>query len=424
MTAFEKSVLRWTEVWFQYPADAQKFAQKIERINSTIIADANNRIAMTNASGRDIRKVLASTKWEGRHILGSNVDRFDKAAENPRPIKYRYKGWHVAIFHSGGQWHGWAAKGGQSIVRTADSEHQAASTIEQAIVAQNRFEPSAANPLNVNRHYSRHRQLQRDLTRYYENCIHSHSSHRFQCSSQKDYCARVAWTIALRKYPDYKHATEGTMFESVGNLVSNTVSEVQDFMENPMSTPEKAAIAIGGGVALALGVAYFFMKNANAAPSTPPNVLSPNNLLQNPGASPGSRVFAATTAASGQTVNMAVGDTLAIVLPNTANSGYDWLSPFAGAASGVNSPYPGLNRTNPTSGAYIMGTDSAGNITETDNYTAASTNNGTVQMVYLLLPVGSKGTNLDANGKPQSFVDANGNPVTPQATFYLNYTIS
>jgi len=283
---------------------------------------------------------------------------------------------------------------------------------------------AAENPLNVNHSYRRHKALQRDLTRYYESCIKSHSSHRFHGPRQKDYCARVAWTIAKRKYPDYKHAGENPMFETVGNLVRDTVSGVQDFAENPMGTPEKAAIAIGGGVAIAAAIAYFWMKNANAAPAGPPSVLTGTSLLQNPGAAPGSRVYAATVANTGQTVAMAVGDTLNVVLPNTANSGFDWLSPYAGTASGVNSPYPGLNRTNPTPGAYIMGTDSSGNITETDSYKAASTNSGTVQMLYLLLPVGSKGVNPDANGRPQSFVDANGNPITPSATFTLNYTIT
>jgi hypothetical protein len=302
--ALEKSVYRWTEIWFKYPSDAVRFGQMLERRNSTIVASVTNRIVFTNASGADIRRTLAGGRWEGRHILGKNVDMVDKAAED-------------------------------------------------------------------------------------------------------------------------------NMFAMVGNLVQDKIAEAQDFMENPMGTPAKAALAIGGGVGIALAVAYFWSKNAAAsAPVTPPppggSTLTPTSLLQNPGATPGKQVFAATVGNSGQTIAMTVGDTLTIVLPNTPNSGWDWLSPYAGQASGVNSPYPGLNRTNPTPGAYTVTTDANGNMMESDNYQAASATTpvgGTVQMLYQLLPVGSKGVNPDANGRPQSFVDSSGNAVTPRATFFLNYSV-
>jgi proteasome lid subunit RPN8/RPN11 len=81
-TAEEKSVYRWTEVWWQYPADATKFAAQLEKLHSTIVAAAFNRIARTNASGSDIKKVIGKHKWEGKYILDpKTVEKVDLAAE-------------------------------------------------------------------------------------------------------------------------------------------------------------------------------------------------------------------------------------------------------------------------------------------------------------------------------------------------------
>jgi RadC-like JAB domain len=67
--AEDKGALRWTEVWFQFPADASKFAGLLEKQHSTVVASATNRIVRTNATAGDISKVLKKHRWQGRHIL-------------------------------------------------------------------------------------------------------------------------------------------------------------------------------------------------------------------------------------------------------------------------------------------------------------------------------------------------------------------
>jgi RadC-like JAB domain-containing protein len=69
----EKGALRWTEVWFEFPTDAMKFATWAEKINSTIVASATNRIVRTNAAPGDIEKVLKKHRWRGRHILDAET---------------------------------------------------------------------------------------------------------------------------------------------------------------------------------------------------------------------------------------------------------------------------------------------------------------------------------------------------------------
>ena len=67
--AAEKSVYRWTEIWWQYPKDATRFADYLEKGHSTIVAMAFNRIVRTNASPGDVRKVIGKHRWEGKYIL-------------------------------------------------------------------------------------------------------------------------------------------------------------------------------------------------------------------------------------------------------------------------------------------------------------------------------------------------------------------
>ena len=68
--------------------------------------------------------------------------------------------------------------------------------------------PSGAllrNPLPVDRSYRRAGPLERDLTRYYEECSVSRSAARFRGKRHEDYCARVAWSRvkSTGRYPDY-----------------------------------------------------------------------------------------------------------------------------------------------------------------------------------------------------------------------------
>lgn len=77
--AAEKSVYRWTEIWWQYPSDASKMATLLEKGHSTIVAMAFNRIVRTNASPGDVRKVIGKHRWEGKYILDPKT--LDVAAE-------------------------------------------------------------------------------------------------------------------------------------------------------------------------------------------------------------------------------------------------------------------------------------------------------------------------------------------------------
>jgi hypothetical protein len=88
--AEEKAVFRWTSVAFNAIGDAERFQRKIESVNSTIVADLRGHIVTTNASGRDIDRVLTRNLWEKGYKVYSTAGRdFPKAAEGaacpPRP---------------------------------------------------------------------------------------------------------------------------------------------------------------------------------------------------------------------------------------------------------------------------------------------------------------------------------------------------
>lgn len=78
--ANEKSALRWTEVWWHYPTDAEKFARFLEKTHSTIVALAVNRIVRTNATDADIAKVIKKHQWEGEHTVYGGASRSLKHA--------------------------------------------------------------------------------------------------------------------------------------------------------------------------------------------------------------------------------------------------------------------------------------------------------------------------------------------------------
>jgi hypothetical protein len=70
--AEDKGALRWTEIWWQFAPDATKFADALEKINSTIVASATNRIVRTNATAADISKTIKKHRWSGNHILNQS----------------------------------------------------------------------------------------------------------------------------------------------------------------------------------------------------------------------------------------------------------------------------------------------------------------------------------------------------------------
>jgi RadC-like JAB domain-containing protein len=90
-------VYRWTEVWWHYPTEAEKFAKFLDRGNT--IAMAFNRIVRTNASGPTIRKVIAKHKWEGEHTLRANVDKQDLLNEGAGDPSAMGAAEPVAVIH-------------------------------------------------------------------------------------------------------------------------------------------------------------------------------------------------------------------------------------------------------------------------------------------------------------------------------------
>lgn len=77
----ERAALRWAEISFDLREDASKFARLIEKIDRTIVASHQGLVVTTNASGRDIEKVLKRTKWKEGYSVSRNAEKFDQAAE-------------------------------------------------------------------------------------------------------------------------------------------------------------------------------------------------------------------------------------------------------------------------------------------------------------------------------------------------------
>lgn len=79
--ASERPALRWTDVAFNESKDVARFAKLIEKVSSEVTATADGHIVTTNATGRDIGRVLSRNTWEGGYRVGSNAGKFDLAAE-------------------------------------------------------------------------------------------------------------------------------------------------------------------------------------------------------------------------------------------------------------------------------------------------------------------------------------------------------
>jgi hypothetical protein len=78
--------------------------------------------------------------------------------------------------------------------------------------------PRQGKPPPVDTSYSRHRELQAALDRYYEDCKTSAAAKRFRGPRLKDYCARTAWTIArasgrFSDYPAFQRPAEHFVYE-------------------------------------------------------------------------------------------------------------------------------------------------------------------------------------------------------------------
>jgi hypothetical protein len=92
--------------------------------------------------------------------------------------------------------------------------------------------------------YSRHVALNRDLERYYSDCISSSTAKRFTTKRRKGYCSAVSWKrvhIAGR-YNDY-------------------------FKKNPIESNYGVLALVLGGLAAVLGIAYAV--NVNSTPASP-----------------------------------------------------------------------------------------------------------------------------------------------------------
>jgi hypothetical protein len=110
-------------------------------------------------------------------------------------------------------------------------------------------------PLSIDRSYPRWRRMERDLTRYYEECASSAPA-RFRGKRRKSYCAGVAWKRLkmagrYRDYPGFgRAAAEGR--------------------ENPLPSKTKDALiataVIAGGFGLIL---YMISKLPKKAPAPP-----------------------------------------------------------------------------------------------------------------------------------------------------------
>jgi hypothetical protein len=84
-TALERPALRWAEVSFDKPIDAARFAKLIEKVGSEVVATHEGLIVTTNATGKDIHRVLDRNTWDGGYRTTKSVEKFDLAAEANEP---------------------------------------------------------------------------------------------------------------------------------------------------------------------------------------------------------------------------------------------------------------------------------------------------------------------------------------------------
>jgi hypothetical protein len=132
----DRAALRWTEVSFDKREDAAKFARLLERVNSTIVASHQGLVVTTNATGKDIDKVLKKHAWKEGHRVDPSAQRTDLAAESGStkreplwlhpPATYRFENeeqarrFHQAIERRYGD-ASFLLKGGQVMTDISDS---------------------------------------------------------------------------------------------------------------------------------------------------------------------------------------------------------------------------------------------------------------------------------------------------------------
>lgn len=79
-TREDKAAFRWAEVWFEQVSDGSLFVSRIEKIDSTIVADLSGHVVTTNATEHDVDKVLAKGGYKERFV---KMDSVRRAAEEP-----------------------------------------------------------------------------------------------------------------------------------------------------------------------------------------------------------------------------------------------------------------------------------------------------------------------------------------------------
>jgi|SRR5271166_252189 len=174
------------------------------------------------------------------------------------------------------------------------------------------------NP-RVDRSYPRWRQMQADMERYYNQCKKSPKARRLRGSAGSEYCSRTAWMI-LRKagrysdYPAFRRPAHHTPYVArPGRRAAEMAvySNENPLYENPMSTGAKVAIGVGVAAALGLG-AYFLFFNKPAAAATPPAPSVYNSAT----------AISAPLGAPGTALKVSVGSSI-----TAQNGGQLWLTP-------------------------------------------------------------------------------------------------
>ena len=77
----DKADFKWHEVSFDVAPDAVKFARLIEKVNSTIVASHQGLVVTTNATPKDIQKVLSKYEWVESYRIAAEAVAEPKSKE-------------------------------------------------------------------------------------------------------------------------------------------------------------------------------------------------------------------------------------------------------------------------------------------------------------------------------------------------------
>ena len=147
-----------------------------------------------------------------------------------------------------------------------------------------------------------------------------------------------AWKRAKTSVEQAAHAKENPM-----NIVPNPVKEA---LENPLSTPQKTAIAVGSAVALGTALYFIFKPKDAAAKQGPPNPPQPPQ----PSPPKPANAIVMTLADNGKSIQVGNKQQLQIVMPPEVGTGYTWSDD-----GGLNVGYqkPGTGPDYPANGPLI-----------------------------------------------------------------------